>query len=121
MAIWFMDDKTAWYTGGDHICNVPANGSYLEFLEGGFILDVEALKRIMSDGQCLRVEGHVNREKYCYKYNRLSKEIPELPMFIPCDFDTRRTIAAKGGGKFKITGSADLSKGRPNPSKPDPN
>jgi hypothetical protein len=105
--VHLLDGMTE-YTGGEQLFTIPASGKLEHFIKSGFVLNANVLAQINDNGSLLRITGHVRRGKidvpYCYKYN--PGDVPGMPMFIPCDMDTRRTVnAAMGAGSIALAGS----------------
>ena len=105
------------YTGGEHRIMIPAHDSREYFIRWASRLNDTLVNGFKSDTP-LSVSGYFEyegkRTEYCYKYNACSGERPQgVPEFIPCDFDTRRTILATGkalAGSIAIAGSVTMKK-----------
>jgi hypothetical protein len=100
-----LRDSTVQYSH-DQIMTVPANGSVECFIRSGFTLNFATWKGLDSN-ILLRVSGHVIWDNktidYCYKYNPwpFENRPTELPLFVPCDFDT----AITGNVNVRLTGN----------------
>ena len=105
------------YTGGDHRIMVPAHDSREYFIKWPSRLNDTLVNGFKSDIP-LRVSGHFEyggkRTEYCYRYNASQGERPSgVPEFIPCDFDTRRTVLVTGkaaGGSIALAASLTVNK-----------
>lgn len=97
------------YSDGVHIIMIPANGYREYFIKVSEVLTDNILDELnFRQLWQLRVTGYFEyggkQTKYCYKYNPSGNPRPEgLPQFIPCDFNTQRTIIKM------LSGSIDLS------------
>jgi len=86
-------------TGDGNLILIPANGSRDYDFRAGFLLPDNM---ILLNRWNLTISGTVTHEgksiAYCYKYNQWGPRTrPEgVPLFVPCDFDPRRTINASG-------------------------
>ena len=75
------------------------------------ILECLIRDHVISD-QALTVSGRVAFEAktipYCYKYNAWYGQRPDrVPMFVPCDYDPRRSVSAAITGVAAMGGLAD--------------
>lgn len=95
------------YSDGAHKFAIPANSFREEFISVTQPLTAELIDSLNRQTWQLCITGYFEhagkRTKYCYRYNPFPNPRPEgLPQFIPCDYDTRRTL-------IMIAGSPPLS------------
>jgi hypothetical protein len=99
-------------TGDGNTILVPANGRREYDFRASFILP----KRMVEvNGWNLTVRGSVSLGdesiSYCYKYNQWSGPRPDgVPIFVPCDYDVRRTVSVAITG---VVGHGSVGKLKP--------
>lgn len=87
---------------------IPANDSWEYPLNWPIELSSTSIERLSSENGKLRVRGSFQEPKrdaveYCYKYYPWSGRRPEgVSQFIPCEFDTARTVSLSITGKSRI-------------------
>jgi len=104
------------FEGGENVIMIPANDSRECFVESPYAINLNLF-------QGLRVSGYFRHDgtnkEYCYKYylyGAINVPRPEdLPQFVPCDFDSTRTVSIGGISRGSSTATGSLT-GRITPS-----
>jgi hypothetical protein len=124
-----IGDRSVAYKSGHQTIVVPARGVYACHIPNRDYLNEDDLHGLDQGMISLRISGQVQWKKiqvaYCYKYNPWSgnDRPPDLPRFVPCDFDTRQAIdlnlAPAAMGHFAATLEPSRIPRKEQPDEPD--
>ena len=120
-------DSTSEYNQ-DQVMTIPAKDGRECFIDCALVLNSDVMRGFDRDNKPLCISGHViwNKEttEYCYKYNPWPFDTSrphDLPLFVTCDFDPRRTVGisgrAMGHASVQASGSLVARKTTPGSSK----